>query len=151
MKKYKTYIPVIFTILLFITLVVCRNDLVNYLSKKQIYRMAEDKRQAINDTIAQWYDYENNKRNFDYTFLEFGSTGCHSCRQMEQVMEIIRARYPGKVNVVFIHVAEKENQEMVNYYGIATIPTQILLNKNGKEYFRHHGYISADELSKHLE
>lgn len=32
--------------------------------------------------------------------------------------------------------------------GVGTIPTQILLDKHGKEFFRHSGYYSASELEK---
>jgi thioredoxin 1 len=36
---------------------------------------------------------------------------------------------------------------MMKYFGIALIPTQVLLDKNGEEFFRHAGYFSAVELA----
>jgi hypothetical protein len=38
----------------------------------------------------------------------------------------------------------------MKYFGIASIPTQVLLNKTGKEFFRHTGYYSAEELVRNF-
>jgi thioredoxin 1 len=43
-----------------------------------------------------------------------------------------------------------ENQPLMKYYGIAAIPTQVLLNKEGKEYLRHTEYFSTEKLIKIL-
>ena len=69
---------------------------------------------------------------------------------MEEVMTKIKAEYKGKVNVVFINLMEPESKRFFEYYGVATIPTQVLLDKKGKEFFRHTGFYSADELSAHF-
>ena len=61
-------------------------------------------------------------------------------------MSDIRAKYPYRVNVVFVNIMLPENQRLMKYYGIAAIPTQVLLNKEGKEFFRHTGYFSTNEL-----
>ncbi|MCK7519964.1 MAG: thioredoxin family protein [Ignavibacteriales bacterium] len=76
--------------------------------------------------------------------------GCIACKRMEGVLEEIRQRYPGRVDVVFLNSLLPENQLLMKYFGIATIPTQILLDKTGKEYFRHSGYISTTELEKKI-
>ena len=70
--------------------------------------------------------------------------------QMEEVMEKIKTEYKGKVNVVFMNLMEPESKRFFEYYGVATIPTQVLLDKKGKEFFRHTGFYSADELSTHF-
>ena len=61
-------------------------------------------------------------------------------------MDEIKREYRNRVKVVFVNVSQKDNKELVDYFGIVTIPTQVLLNKEGKEYFRHNGYLSAEEL-----
>ena len=98
--------------------------------------------------IDSAYNYNKNGLSFQITFLEFGAKGCSSCKMMEGVMDEIRKDYPGKVNVIFINVRLPENQKIMEYFGIAVIPTQVLLDKSGKEYFRHSGYYSADDLGK---
>lgn len=39
---------------------------------------------------------------------------------------------------------------MADYFKIEQIPTQVLLDKSGKEYFRHVGYLSMEELEKNF-
>lgn len=96
------------------------------------------------------YNYVKNGDEYTYTFLEFGSVGCAECKRMQDVMEEIKAQNIGSVNVVFINVADLTHKELVQFYGIAAIPTQILLDRSGKEYFRHTGYIERAELQKHF-
>lgn len=100
--------------------------------------------------IDSLYNYSENGLDYSFTFLEFGAKGCTACKRMEKVMEQIRSEYPNRVNVVFNNVLKADQQNLMKMYGIATIPTQILLDKNGKEIFRHTGYISSPELSLHF-
>ncbi len=100
--------------------------------------------------IDSLYNYSKNKLGYEITFLEFGSKGCSACKRMESVLNVVRQKYPEQVNVVFLNVLDLENQVLMKYFGIATIPSQILLNKEGKEFFRHTGYYSAKELSEKL-
>jgi hypothetical protein len=43
------------------------------------------------------------------------------------------------------------NLVMMKYFGVAAIPTQVLLGVSGKEVFRHTCYFSFDELDKELQ
>lgn len=40
---------------------------------------------------------------------------------------------------------------MMKYYGVAVIPTQLLLDKNGREYFMHTGFYSFDDMKKEID
>jgi thioredoxin 1 len=44
-----------------------------------------------------------------------------------------------------------ENLPWMKYYGISAVPMQILLDKQGNEFFRHYGFISAEELFSKLK
>lgn len=44
-----------------------------------------------------------------------------------------------------------EIEKLFHYFGIQMIPVQVLLDKNGKEYFRHVGYFSFDELKNEFK
>ncbi|MFT0319304.1 thioredoxin family protein [Bacteroides thetaiotaomicron] len=151
MKKYRCYIPVVLILLLFFSLFFFRGNLIRYASRNMTAGMETTEKSTVESTLSEQYDYSKNKKSYDYTFLEFGSIGCHSCRQMEYVMEEIKQKYSNRVNVVFVNVNRKENKDLVDYFGIVTIPAQVLLDKNGKKYFRHNGYLSADDLSKHFK
>ncbi len=150
MKKYRGYISVVLILVLFCSLVLFRDILIRYASRNMTDRMEQSEKNAVEDSLSALYDYNTNKKSYEYTFLEFGSVGCHSCRQMEDVMETIKQEYGSRVNVVFINVSLKKNRDFVDYFGIATIPTQVLLDKNGKEFFRHSGFLSTEDLSKHF-
>ena len=92
------------------------------------------------------YNYTKNNQNYNFTLLEFGSTGCTVCKQMQPVLEEVRLLENPKVNVVFLNIMLPENLAMMKYFGISAVPMQILLDKQGKEFFRHYGFISTDDL-----
>jgi thioredoxin 1 len=102
--------------------------------------------QSVNAYIDSAYNYINNAQSYQVTFLEFGSTGCSACKRMEKVMDDIRRQYPDKVNVVFYNITYPKNRKLMKYYGVSVIPTQILLDAEGEEFFRHTGYIPTQEL-----
>ena len=122
----------------------------NYLSEQMKRNTAIEVKSSVNAYIDSAFNYNKNELNFEITFLEIGSKGCSACIRMESVMYDIGKKYPDKVNVVFMNILKTESQDIMKYYGVAVIPTQILLDRNGKEIYRHTGYISTDELSKKL-
>jgi len=53
--------------------------------------------------------------------------------------------------VVFHDVWTDEGRPYANIYKIRLIPTQVFLDKDGKEYFRHEGFFPKEELVKILK
>ena len=135
-------------LLFFIFLILFKGKLNDYVSKSMISLAGSEIKKTVPAFIDSAYNYNKNGRSFQFTFLEFGAKGCSSCKRMEGVMEEIRSKYPDRVNVVFLNILIPENQNMMKYFGIALIPTQVLLDKDGKEFFRHSGFISAEGLQK---
>jgi len=84
------------------------------------------------------------------TFIELGSVNCIPCKAMQPVMDSIRQKYPDQVSVVFYDVWTDEGQPYGRQYGIRVIPTQVFLDKDGKEFFRHEGFFPEEELLKIL-
>ena len=84
------------------------------------------------------------------TFVELGSDRCVPCIQMRPVMDEIRSRYAGEVNVVFHDVWTEQGQPYVREFRIRVIPTQVFLDAGGREFFRHEGYLPAAEVEKIL-
>ena len=105
----------------------------------------------LSEYVDSTFNYSANGSKYRLTFLEFGTTGCVACKKMEKVMQEVKLQFPEKVNVVFFNVAFKENLNMMKFFGVSAIPTQILLDKSGKEYFRHTGYFSLSEISKEFD
>jgi len=85
------------------------------------------------------------------TFIELGSVNCIPCRAMQPVMESIRQKYADQVSVLFYDVWTQEGQPHAQSYRIRVIPTQVFLDKDGKEYYRHEGFFPEPELLKALE
>jgi len=123
-----------------------KDDMNNYLSKMIKQQASSETKASGLALIDSLYNYTKNGQQYEVTFLEFGATGCSACKRMESVLEEIREKHQQTIQVVFLNVLKPENQELMKFLGIATIPTQVLLDKDGKEFFRHTGYYSAAEL-----
>jgi thioredoxin 1 len=80
------------------------------------------------------------------TFIELGSVSCIPCKQMQPVMKSIEAKYSGKVKVLFYDVWK--DSKPAKQYGIRLIPTQVFLDENGAEFFRHEGFFPEAEIDK---
>jgi thioredoxin 1 len=76
--------------------------------------------------------------------LELGSVGCTSCEQMKPVMQKLRDAYQGKLDVIFVDV--REDHKTGRQFGVHVIPTQVFLDKTGKEFHRHIGFYSYEEI-----
>lgn len=120
----------------------------NYLSNSMMNQLSEKVKKEELNLIDSLYNYSLNGRDYQITFLEFGAEACISCRKMKKVMKAVKQNFPQQVNVVFVNTLVPENQNLMKFYGVVRIPTQILLDKNGKEYYRHSAYISFEDLSK---
>ena len=76
--------------------------------------------------------------------LELGSVGCIPCEQMKPVMEKLRTSYKGKLEVIFVDV--RKDRENGRKFSVIMIPTQVFLDKTGKEFFRHTGFFDYEEI-----
>ena len=85
------------------------------------------------------------------TFIELGSVKCVPCKMMQPIIEDIKKEYQGQVEVVFYDVWTEAGRPYGEKYQIRAIPTQVFLDKNGKEYFRHMGFFPKNELVKVLK
>ncbi len=85
------------------------------------------------------------------TFVELGSVRCIPCKMMQPIMKEIEKDYAGQVKVVFHDVWTPEGEPFAVSYKIRVIPTQVFLDQDGEEYFRHEGFFPKDELVKVLK
>jgi len=87
---------------------------------------------------------------YKVTFIELGSVRCIPCQKMQTVMKSVKEKFGDQVNVVFYDVWTPDGRPFGQQYGIQAIPTQVFLDENGKEFFRHEGYFPEEELVKVL-
>jgi thioredoxin 1 len=85
------------------------------------------------------------------TFIELGSVNCIPCKQMQPVMKAIEENYGDQVKVIFYDVWKDDQKKYAQQYGIKLIPTQVFLDENGKEFFRHEGFYPEAEIDKLLK
>lgn len=76
--------------------------------------------------------------------LDLGAGRCIPCKQMAPILEELRETYRGRLEVVFLDVWE--NPDAAGKYGVSTIPTQIFIDAQGKERFRHEGFFSKEDI-----
>jgi thioredoxin 1 len=80
------------------------------------------------------------------TFIELGSVNCIPCKMMQPVMKEIEEEYADTVKVVFYDVWTKDGKKYGKQYKVKVIPTQVFLDENGEEFFRHQGFFSKEEI-----
>lgn len=106
---------------------------------------AQEKKQA--PATAQ----KSDEVKYKVTFVELGSVRCIPCQKMQPVMKSVEEKYAGQVKVVFHDVWTPDGEPFAKKYRIQSIPTQVFLDENGKEFARHVGYFPEEELVKVLK
>jgi thiol-disulfide isomerase/thioredoxin len=82
------------------------------------------------------------------TLAIFSAASCCGPDKMIPVKKALEKDYDGKINIVYIE--PRKEQILAARYGIRSIPTQILYDKTGKEYFRHSGFFSEQDIINKL-
>ena len=103
----------------------------------------KEKTESTKESISKTQDYK-------VTFIELGSVRCIPCQKMQPVMKSIEEKYGDQVKVVFYDVWTDEGRPFADKYDVEAIPTQVFLDKDGKEFFRHVGFFEETELIKVL-
>jgi thioredoxin 1 len=76
--------------------------------------------------------------------VDVGAKKCIPCKMMAPILEELRKEYEGVFRVEFIDVWE--NPGAGEKYGVRGIPTQIFYDASGKEFYRHMGYFSKEQI-----
>jgi thioredoxin 1 len=78
------------------------------------------------------------------TMIDLGAKKCIPCKMMAPIMEKMEKQYEGKAAIVFIDVWE--NKDQAGKYGVRVIPTQIFYDADGKETYRHIGFLGEKAI-----
>lgn len=82
------------------------------------------------------------------SLVDFGATGCGPCDMMTPILASLKEKYQDKLTVLFVHV--NEEQVLAARYGVRGIPVQIFFDKEGKEVFRHAGFLAQEAIEAKL-
>lgn len=83
------------------------------------------------------------------TMIDLGATACIPCKMMAPILKKLEKKYDGKATIVFIDVWKDRSQ--AKRFKIRAIPTQIFFDKEGKEVFRHVGFMSEKAIVQQLK
>lgn len=78
------------------------------------------------------------------TLIDLGADKCIPCKMMVPVLDELSNEYKGKLDVIFYDVWK--NPAYAQKYGIELIPTQIFIDPNENELFRHQGFFSKEDI-----
>jgi thioredoxin 1 len=82
--------------------------------------------------------------------VDLGADKCIPCKQLAPILEELKKEYAGRVTVEFIDVWK--NPKAGEPYKISVIPTQVFFDAEGKEVWRHVGFLpKADFIAKFAE
>ncbi len=76
--------------------------------------------------------------------LDLGAGKCIPCKMMAPILEDLKKEYAGRMDVEFVDVWV--NPDGAKPYGIEVIPTQIFYDADGKELFRHVGFLGKEDI-----
>jgi thioredoxin 1 len=83
------------------------------------------------------------------TMIDLGAKKCIPCKMMAPIMAKMEKQYEGKAAIVFIDVWK--HNEQARRFGIRAIPTQIFFNEDGKEEYRHVGFMDEKAIINQLK
>ncbi len=140
MKKY--FLSIIVFLFIFLS---CEN-------KKADKKQKTDTNKLTQEKISANTPYLKGKTfKIKITLIELGSVRCIPCKMMMPILKEIEENYGNEVKVIFYDVWTEEGRPYAEKYQMRAIPTQIFLDENGKEFFRHVGFFPREQLFEVLK
>ena len=87
--------------------------------------------------VSQYINIKEKIGNGSSTILTFGMTHCYSCIAMSKVFSQVLEAHP-EYQIYSID-SQKERLVSCDTYKLKEMPTQVFLNEQGEEVFRHTG------------
>jgi thioredoxin 1 len=81
--------------------------------------------------------------------IDLGADKCIPCKAMAPILVELRNDYAGRATIEFIDVWKDPGAGET--YGVRLIPTQIFLDRDGKEVWRHEGFLPKAEIIAKLK
>lgn len=83
------------------------------------------------------------------TMIDLGANSCVPCKMMAPILEKVEKDYNGRAAIIVIDVWKYRDQ--AQRFGIRAIPTQIFFDKEGREVYRHVGFMSEAAIVAQLK
>ena len=85
------------------------------------------------------------------TLVDLGAKTCIPCKMMAPILEELKEEYKGRAEVIFIDVWDKANDGKAQAFKVMSIPTQVVFDRQGKEVFRHVGFLEKKAIKEQLD
>jgi thioredoxin 1 len=89
-------------------------------------------------------DYSKIPEKGKITLLDLGAATCIPCKMMAPVLEKVKKRFAGKAEVIVIDI--RYDRDQAQRFQLRAIPTQIFFDKEGKEVYRHLGFLDENAI-----
>lgn len=76
--------------------------------------------------------------------VDLGKGTCIPCKKMKPILDELKTEYEGKAVVRIIDLRDEPKE--AGRYGIRLIPTQIFFDAEGKEIYRHEGFLDKQAI-----
>ena len=149
-KALTAKIAIALVIISFFILLSKRAELSCFLTKYQLSHSNIELTQSDSSLFMKQFTQINTNEVFEFTLIEFGANACVPCRKMDTVLVEIKEIYGNKINIHFLNVREEKGKKAAKYFGVHAIPVQIILDRKGKEVFRHIGFYSTKNLQNEI-
>lgn len=83
------------------------------------------------------------------TMVDFGARSCKPCKMMAPILKELKKEYRDKAAIIFVDVWKDSRR--AREFKISMIPTQIFFDTNGKETYRHVGFMDKGSIVRRLE
>ncbi|MGB3478601.1 MAG: thioredoxin domain-containing protein [bacterium] len=80
---------------------------------------------------------------------DFGKGTCMPCKMMEPILKKLAEEYEGRASILILDV--DEYRSLSRKYRVMMIPTQIFFDSDGKEVYRHQGFMSETDIIAKLK
>jgi len=119
---------------------------------KQELNKIKIKKRMVNLTFKNFeteiFNSEDKYINNKPTIIDFSATWCGPCKQMLPIVTELSNEYNGIVDIYKVDI-EEEN-ELTEKFGIRSVPTFVLIDKNGK-HEKFSGSMSKEKMKSYID
>ena len=93
-------------------------------------------------------DYSKVPEKGKITLIDLGAGSCIPCKMMAPVLDKMKKRFEGKAAVIVIDL--RFDRDQAQRFQIRSIPTQVFFDRDGKEVYRHVGFMDENAIVAQL-
>ncbi|MCU0577882.1 MAG: thioredoxin family protein [Desulfobacterota bacterium] len=89
-------------------------------------------------------DYSRYPEKGRITLIDLGAGSCIPCKMMTPILEKVKKSFAGKAEVIVIDL--RYDRDQAPRFQVRAIPTQVFFDREGKEVYRHVGFMDENAI-----